>query len=234
MNAAAAAAAAIADDADTGVAAQADDAPRRSEERKETAEFGFWIFLASEVMFFGGLFFAYVYGRISYPEGWAAASRATDVVIGTANTAVLLTSSFLVALAVAAGQADRRRWVAPLLSAAATLGVVFLALKGVEYRHDWAEGLFPGPQFRLDGATGSAVPAGAQLFYMLYYTMTGVHALHLTVGIAWMAVAAIGARRDPEVWCSPARLAVAGLYWHFVDVVWIFLYPLVYLVSRTS
>ncbi len=204
------------------------------ESRRETAEFGFWVFLASELMFFGGLFFAYTYGRISYPDGWAAASRATDVVIGTANTAVLLTSSFLVAVAVAAGSAGRRRWVAPMLAATAALGVVFLVLKGIEYRHDWTQGLFPGPSFRLDGATGGAVPAGAQLFYMLYYTMTGVHALHLTVGIAWMMIAAYGAHREPGVWCSPARLAVAGLYWHFVDIVWIFVYPLIYLGGRAS
>jgi cytochrome c oxidase subunit III len=204
------------------------------ESNRETAEFGFWVFLASEVMFFGGLFFAYTYGRISYPEGWAAASHATDVVIGTANTAVLLTSSFLVALAVAAGAAGRRRWVAPLLAATAALGVAFLVLKGIEYRNDWTEGLFPGPSFRLDGATGNAVPPGAPLFYMLYYTMTGVHAVHLTIGIGWITVAALGARRDPDVWCSPSRLAVAGLYWHFVDIVWIVLYPLIYLGGRAT
>ncbi len=202
-------------------------------DRRETAAFGMWVFIASEAMFFGGLFFAYLYGRMSFPEGFAAASRATDVVIGTANTAVLLTSSFLVALAVAAGDSERRRWVGRLLAGAALLGVVFLILKGIEYRNDWHHGLFPGPGFHLADRPGPT-PAGAELFYMLYFTMTGVHALHLTVGIVWMSALAIGVRRDPATRVAPTRLEVAGLYWHFVDVIWIFLYPLIYLVSRAS
>ena len=213
------------------VAADAD--PRGSrEDKRETAEFGTWVFLASEIMFFGGLFFAYVYGRMSFPDGFAAASRATDVVIGTANTAVLLTSSFFVAVAVVAGSKGQRKVIAPLLAATAVLGIAFLVLKGIEYHKDWSEGLFPGPFFRLDGATGNAVPPGAQLFYMLYFAMTGVHAVHLTIGIVWMSVAAIGAHRNPDLWCAPHRLEVAGLYWHFVDIIWIFLYPLIYLISR--
>lgn len=210
----------------------ANEARRARRQRRETAAFGMWVFLASEAMFFGGLLFAYAYGRLRFPAGFAAASRATDVIIGTANTGVLLTSSFVAALAVAAGASRRRKLVAPLLSATALLGIGFLALKGVEYAHDWQEGLFPGPGFHLGALAGGDIPPGTELFYMLYFTMTGVHALHLAIGVAWMAAAARGARRAPATWCAAPRLEVAALYWHFVDVVWIFLYPLLYLVSR--
>ena len=216
----------------SGGDATSDDPRESPEHERETAEFGIWVFLASEIMFFGGLFFAYVYGRMSFPDGFAAASRATDVVIGTANTAVLLTSSFFVAVAVVAGSKGRRKVVAPLLAATAALGIAFLVLKGIEYHEDWSDGLFPGPFFHLKDVYGSAVPPGAQLFYMLYFAMTGVHAVHLTIGIAWMGVAALGAHREPDVWCKPNRLEVAGLYWHFVDIIWIFLYPLIYLIGR--
>ena len=210
---------------DDGVPAQrADNAAARGE-REEKARFGMWVFLASETMFFGGLFFAYLYGRLRFPAGFGAASRATDVAIGTANTAVLLSSSFLVALALAAVE-RRRRLVTPLLAAAASLGVVFLALKALEYRHDWTQGLFPGPGFHLAGS------AGAELFFALYFTMTGVHAVHLGIGIVWIGSAAWRARH--RVAGPDDRLEVMGLYWHFVDVVWIFLYPLLYLVSRTT
>ncbi len=201
--------------------------------RRETAAFGMWIFIASEAMFFGGLLFCYLYARLRFPLGFAAAGRATDVVLGTINTAALLTSSFLVALAATAAVRRKHAWIAPLLSAAALLGMVFLALKGIEYRHDWHAGLFPGPGFRL-GTDGAAAPAGAELFFMLYFTMTGVHALHLAIGIAWMLILAVGTWRAPGTFAVPARVEVAGLYWHFVDVVWIFLYPLLYLLGRNA
>jgi cytochrome c oxidase subunit 3 len=202
-----------------------------SRQRRETATFAMWAFLGSELMFFGGLLFAYAWARYQWPAGFAAASRATDVAMGTANTALLLTSSFLVALAVAAGARPRRqagRLVAPLLAAAALLGVVFLMLKGVEYRHDWQQGFFPGAGFRLPG--DALPPAGAELFAMLYFTATAVHALHLALGVAWLVWLADHTRRRP---IALARLEVAGLYWHFVDIVWIFLYPLLYLAARS-
>ncbi len=210
-----------------------DSSPPRSrgKRRLETASYGMMFFIASEVMFFGGLLFVYLDGRIRNPAGFAAASRATDVLLGTVNTAVLLTSSFLVALAVEAGAQRRRSLVALLLAGAAALGVTFLAIKGIEYRHDWTAGLFPGPSFHLEN--GSA-PPGAELFFMLYLTMTGVHAIHLIIGIAWLGLLAMRARQGSAVWTAAPKLEVAGLYWHFVDVFWIFLYPLLYLVSRAT
>ena len=207
--------------------------PARHErrDRRATATFGMWVFIASEMMFFGALLFAYAYGRIRFPEGFAAASRATDIVAGTVNTALLLSSSFAVALAFVAATDWRTKLVRPLLLLAAALGIAFLFVKGLEYRNDWIHGLFPGPGFHLGIA--HSPPAGAELFYMLYFTMTGVHALHLLIGIAWVGVLAAGLHRMRARDVVP-RLEVAGLYWHFVDVVWIFLYPLLYLVARAS
>ena len=186
---------------------------------------GMWVFLGSELLFFGALLAAYLAGRIRWPAGFAAASRHTHVVLGTVNTAVLLTSSALIALAVACAQHHgHRRWTARLLLATAALGCVFLAIKGYEYVLEWHEGLFPGPAFAI-------AESGAQLFFMLYFFMTGLHAVHLVCGIAAVAVFARGtATRRP--WVNPDRIDAVALYWHFVDVVWIFLYPFLYLVER--
>jgi cytochrome c oxidase subunit III len=187
--------------------------------------FGMWVFIASELLFFGALLAAYLAGRVHWPEGFGAASRHTHVVLGTLNTAVLLTSSALIALAVACDRHHaHRRWTARLLWGTAALGLVFLAIKGYEYVQEWHEHLFPGPAFALP-------EPGAQLFFMLYFLMTALHAVHLVCGIAAVVVfaRATGARR---AWADPERLDAVALYWHFVDVVWIFLYPFLYLVER--
>jgi cytochrome c oxidase subunit 3 len=187
---------------------------------------GMWVFLASEVLFFGGLFIAYAYGRTHWPLGWAEGSRHTDVVLGTVNTALLLTSSALVALAVLCGEHPHRgRLAARLLATAALLGLAFLAVKAVEWHAEWREGLVPGPGFAL-----SAAP-GAQEFLVLYFLMTGLHGVHIIGGVTALGILARGRQRERS-WASAPRIEVAGLYWHFVDVVWIFLYPLLYLVNR--
>jgi len=188
----------------------------------DAGKLGMWAFLASEVLFFGGLFVAYLYGRTHWPQGWSGASRHTDVVLGTVNTAVLLTSSALVALGAAA---PARRLSARLLWSTAALGVLFLAIKGVEWHAEWRDGLVPGVDFAL------ADTPGAEEFFALYFVMTGLHGVHMLLGIALLAVLATGARRD-RPWAQARQVEVAALYWHFVDVVWIFLYPLLYLVSR--
>jgi len=195
------------------------------EDEPEIGKLGMWVFLASEVLFFGGLFLAYLYGRTHWPQGWAEASRRTDVVLGTLNTAVLLTSSAVVALAVACEEHPRhRRWTVRLLALTATLGLAFLVIKGVEWHSEWEEHLLPGPSFSLD------VP-GAQAFFLLYFVMTGLHGVHMTFGIAAIAVLARGRARE-HPWAGARQLEVAALYWHFVDILWIFLYPLLYLVQR--
>ena len=192
------------------------------------APFGMWVFLASEVLFFGGLLLAYGYGRSHWPAGFAAASRETQVVIGTVNTALLLTSSALVAFAVACGESrEARRLVARCLWGACALGVAFMALKGVEYAREFHDHLVPGASFRLQDEPG------AQLFYVFYFLATGLHAVHLAVGIAVLAAFAWGSGRVAR-WVVPRRVEAAGLYWHFVDVVWIVLYPLLYLGGRSG
>lgn len=191
----------------------------------DTGKLGMWVFLASELLFFGGLFVAYLYGRTAWPQGWAAGSRHTDVVLGTVNTALLLTSSAVIALAVACEEdARQRRWTARLLALTAALGTAFLAIKGVEWHAEWREHLLPGPGFALG-------IAGAQEFFALYFVMTGLHAVHMIVGIAALAALAAGRAHDRD-WARASHVEIAALYWHFVDLVWIFLYPLLYLVER--
>jgi cytochrome c oxidase subunit 3 len=189
------------------------------EQRLRAARLGWWVFLTSELLFFGPMLIAYAYLRIHLPQEVAAASRLTDFALGTVNTALLLTSSLCMALAVAWRRAGRAgaRW---LLVATAALGLAFLAIKGVEYHADWLHGLLPGNPARA---------GGVQLFFFLYFGLTGLHALHLVLGCA----ACLALAGSPAL-ASPERVELAGLYWHFVDLVWIFLYPLLYLVGRTG
>nr|WP_307728546.1 cytochrome c oxidase subunit 3 [Massilia solisilvae] len=187
-----------------------------------------WIFLATELMLFGPLFLAYLYGRTHFPDAFAAASRHTSFWLGTANTAVLLSSSLAMALAVHAREEQRPRAAARLLLLAAACGVLFLFIKGSEYAHDWREQLFPGPGFSLRGETGAGI------FFWLYFAMTALHALHLAIGIAATLLFALGLRLQWPLVQPAQRLDALALYWHFVDSVWIFLYPLLYLVGRSG
>jgi cytochrome c oxidase subunit 3 len=199
-------------------------------QQRETAKLGLWVFLATEVLFFGGMLAAYMVYRSSYAIGWAVAGHHTKIVIGTVNTAVLLTSSLFMALADDAAERGERRRLVLCLVLTALLGLVFLGLKGFEYSQEWEEGLVPGLNFTYAGPQAHAV----LLFYFLYFTLTGLHAIHLTVGIAIVTVVTVLAWRGRFGSARYAPVAVTGLYWHFVDIVWIFLFPLIYLVGRTS
>jgi cytochrome c oxidase subunit 3 len=197
--------------------------------REHTAALGMWVFLATELMFFGGLFMGYLYLRTQYPEAVSQASRHTHEWIGTINTAILLTSSFSMALAVRFSQLAHRVAVRRLLWITAALGTAFIALKLVEYTMEWHEGLVPGLHFTI--AENARI---TRLFFFLYFVGTGVHAVHLTIGVIavlWMS----WRLREPRFpdWRAD-EIDVLGLYWHFVDAVWIFLYPLFYLVSLQS
>ena len=198
------------------------------EQQRLAAELGMWVFLATEVMFFGGMILAYTFYRYLYPQGFAHGSQHMDVVVGGVNTAVLLTSSYTVVVAVHAAQVGSRRMLVTNLVLTIALGLVFLCIKGYEWHHHWVEGLVPGLRWTYAGP--DARPVG--LFFWLYFAMTGVHALHLTIGVAVMTVIAILARtgRYGPAYYNPVE--VAGLYWHFVDVVWIFLLPRLYLIGR--
>lgn len=191
---------------------------------------GVWIFLATELMFFGPVFLGYFHGRLQAPEAFAAASRHTDVVLGTANTAILLTSSLFMALAVQARKLASTPVAFWMLIATALLGLAFLGIKGTEYLHEWHEHLFPGGRFRFEPQHAG----GAQVFFILYFALTGLHALHLMLGIVLVALMAAALKSGHQEFAREEHIELVGLYWHFVDSVWIFLYPMLYLVGRAG
>ena len=199
-------------------------------QQHEAAELGMWVFLATEVLFFGGLILAYLVYHHGYSADFAAAARETKIVIGTANTAILLTSSFLVAWAVTAAKMSAGRLAARLLWFAALLGGVFLVLKGVEYAREFHEGLFPGRGFRFDAAH----ERGARLFFLIYFIATALHALHVSVGIVELTAIGVRARQGRYSAAYHSPIAAAGLYWHFVDAGWVVLFALIYLPGRSG
>ncbi len=204
------------------LAEQFDDLPQQL----EASTLGMWTFLATEILFFGGLFMAYIVYRHTYPDAFAEASRHTKIIHGTINTALLLTSSFTMSLAIHAAQKGRNWLLLLFLLLTMFLGCCFLGVKGLEYKADIDEHMVPGRHF-----TYELVPQ-AQIFWFLYWMMTGFHSLHLMAGIGVLAV--IGAlawqRRFTEEYHNP--VIIAGLYWHFVDVVWVWLYALLYIINR--
>ncbi|MBV8699904.1 cytochrome c oxidase subunit 3 [Bradyrhizobium sp.] len=197
--------------------------------RDNTAELGMWVFIATEVLLFGGLILAYFVYRHAFLQGFAEGSRHTDIVIGTTNTAVLLTSSFLVAWAVEVFSPDTARLSAWLLTGAACLGLFFIVLKGIEYSKEYDEHLVPGVDFQFAGPLAN----GVQLFFIFYFVATAIHALHMLIGICLLTTLAAICRKAPTARHHTA-LHSAALYWHFVDVVWIFLFALIYLPGRSS
>jgi len=198
------------------------------EQQREASSLGMWVFLVTEILFFGGLFTAYVVYRHRYAAGFAEASRHLDVTLGTFNTAVLIVSSLTMALAVYYASTGRRKAVVVFLVATMALGAVFLGVKAVEYSHKFHDHLVPGPGFQFPGP--HARPA--EIFYALYFTMTGLHAAHMVVGLGILTVLVLQARKGRYGPHYSTPVEVSGLYWHFVDVVWIFLFPLLYLIGR--
>ncbi len=197
-------------------------------QQREAAGLGMWTFLATEVLFFGGLFTAYTVYRMSYPDAFREACHHLYMWLGAVNTAVLLTSSWTMALAVRAiATTDRRSGISSLLWTAA-LGTLFLLIKGVEYYLDLREQLVPGAGFR---TAWSVDPSHAQMYFVLYFIMTGLHAVHMLVGVGAVLVMAFLVWRDSQVTRRANAVEMTGLYWHFVDIVWIFLFPLLYLVA---
>jgi len=206
------------------VAHQFEDA----EQQHEASTLGMWAFLITEVMFFGGLFAGFFVYVLGHTQAFAEGSRHLDLTLGTINTLVLLGSSLTMALAVRSAQQGRRQGQVLFLILTMALGLAFLGIKGLEYAHKFEQHLVPGPLFRMDGPHAQF----AQLFFSFYFAMTGVHALHMIVGVgllAWLLVNALRGRYSAEYFTP---IEVSGLYWHFVDVVWIFLFPTLYLVAR--
>jgi cytochrome c oxidase subunit 3 len=198
------------------------------EEQNTAATLGMWIFLVTEVLFFGGLFLAYSIYRAWYPDAFAFASHELDITLGATNTAVLILSSLTMALAVHASQHGERGKLAAFLVVTMILGSVFLGIKGVEYYDKFAHHHVPGPHFEFEAAYFRP----AQIFFSLYFVMTGLHAIHMIIGLGimtWMLVWTLNGTITKE-YASP--IEISGLYWHFVDIVWIFLFPLLYLIGR--
>ena len=199
------------------------------DQQQEAASFGMWVFLLTEILFFGGLFLVYTIYRSWYPAAFASASHHLDIPLGTINTAVLIGSSLTMAMAVHAAQLNSRRGVMVFIVLTMILGSVFLGIKGVEYSHKFHEHLVPGTHFAYPEP---ALANAAQLFFSLYFTMTGLHALHMIVGMGLMIWMLVWAYKGVigNGYYSPVE--IVGLYWHFVDIVWIFLFPLLYLIGR--
>lgn len=207
----------------SGLAHQFDDLAQQH----EAGNLGMWAFLGTEIMFFGGLFAGYTIYRALYFTAFTAGSRLLDVRLGAVNTAVLIGSSLTMALAVRSAQLGRRKAIVGFLLLTILLGGVFLGVKAYEYNHKFENHLMPGIDFQYAGERAAQV----ELFLCFYFFMTGLHALHMVVGIGLLTVLAIMAGRGKfsAEYFSPVE--VSGLYWHFVDIVWIFLFPLLYLIG---
>ena len=209
------------------------------EQQKNSASLGMWLFLVTEIMFFGGMFCAYLIYRLAHFNDFAAASKSLNIKLGAGNTVVLLLSSLTVVLAVNAAQRGKRKLLVFYLIATIVLGLAFLGVKAVEYHDKFVEHHVPGPGFNFveehAAEHSERAPVNqqyAQMFFSLYFVMTGMHAIHMIIGVGLFAGLAVMAwkGRYHENYNTPVENA--GLYWHFVDVVWIYLFPLLYLISR--
>jgi cytochrome c oxidase subunit III len=208
-----------------------------AQQQRDAASLGMWVFLGTEIMFFGGMFCAYLVYRYWYYNEFAAGSRSISLMWGTINTIVLICSSLTVALGVRAAQVGKRKLLVILMLATLVFGLAFLAIKGKEWHDKYEEHHVPGssfdasdiireyPQIHID-------PSHEQIYFSLYFAMTGLHALHMIIGVgifAFITFYAWKGRYTPE-YHTPVE--IAGLYWHFVDIVWIYLFPLLYLIDR--
>ncbi len=202
-----------------------------SAQQLESSTLGMWVFLLTEVMFFGGMFGGYTVYRNMYPGAFASTSQFMNLAIGSINTGVLICSSFTMVLAVRSAQLGRKKQIITFLVLTIILGCVFLGLKYVEYYEKWQDHHIPGPGFRYADAQYFHQ---AQILFFLYFAMTGLHALHMIVGVGLLTTLIVMASRNrfSAEWYTPVEMV--GLYWHFVDIVWIFLFPLLYLIGHTS
>ena len=201
-------------------------------QQHEASTLGMWMFLTTEILFFGGLFLAYALYRWSYPEAFIAASHHQNIVLGATNTAVLICSSLTVAMSVFFAQTDNRRPLVLMIILTMILGTVFLVIKAIEYHQHFEHGLFPGKWFHLEAPPelGSRI----QMFFVLYFAMTGLHATHMIIGLGIYSWLLWNARRGQYSSAYYTPVEICGLYWHFVDIVWIFLFPLLYLIGRDT
>jgi len=216
------------------------------DQQHEAGSFGMWVFLVTEIMFFGGLFSAYTIYRSLYLEGFVAGSHILNIKLGAANTAVLIASSFTMAMAVRSAQTGKRQALMAFLALTMLLGLVFLGVKFVEYHDKYVEHLIPcqsagcsdlGMEFAPEGQALPPIQqqhaplSHVEIYFCFYFFMTGMHALHMIIGIGIMTWLFLKARRGTFTPQYYSPVEVGGLYWHFVDIVWIFLFPLLYLIG---
>lgn len=196
------------------------------EQQLSAANLGMWLFIGQEILFFSGLFMAYIAYRWMYPDTWLSAAGALDKSLGTLNTVVLLTSSLTMVLAVRSLQLERTKESIRYVLATIGFGVVFLGIKSIEYAHKFEAGLLPGTRY-----TGEEVEGMAGLFFGVYFALTGLHAAHVIIGLGLLAWLAHKIRRGAVNHDNHSLAENIGLYWHLVDLVWIFLFPMLYLVE---
>lgn len=199
-----------------------------SDQQFEASKMGMWVFIVNEILFFGGLFCAYIVFRAWYPDLFTQAAKELSTIWGAVNTVVLIGSSLTVAMAIRSAQKNQRRGIEINLLITIALAFVFLIIKYFEYTHKFHLGIFPGEAYYT--YTGVEHPL-AHVFFSIYYIMTGIHALHIIVGIGLMIWIYMRARKNEfsSEYYTPVELT--GLYWHLVDVIWIFLFPLLYLIE---
>lgn len=198
------------------------------EQQRETSTFGMWVFLITEIMFFGGLFLSYLVYRLSYYDAFVAGSSTMHTLLGAVNTAVLICSSLTMVLAVHNAKMGHRKLTVVFLILTMVLGFGFLGIKAVEYHEHWVAHEVPGPNFQFDHPDAKHV----EIFFSLYFAMTGLHALHMVIGIGLVSVITYFAWRGRYSAGYHNPVEITGLYWHFVDLVWIYLFPLLYLISH--
>ena len=198
-----------------------------SDQQFEASKLGMWLFLVTEILFFGGLFVAYIVFRAAHPELYILASEQLDVMLGGINTGVLILSSLTVALAIHSAQVDDNKGIFRYLIITILLALVFMVIKYFEYSHKFEIGIYPGALYTFDGIDHPQ----SGVFFSIYYMMTGVHGLHVIVGIGLMVwlLFRVQKKHFGSAYYTPVE--IVGLYWHLVDIIWIFLFPLLYLID---
>jgi cytochrome c oxidase subunit 3 len=211
-----------------------------AQQQKNAASLGMWLFIVTEIMFFGGMFCAYLVYRLAHFNAFAAGSQQLSIWLGAINTGVLIVSSVTVVLAVKAAEAGNRKQLVAFLVITVILGLTFLSIKGDEYYEKFERHHVPGPSFQFTDKfddNGQQIPVNsheAELFFSLYFAMTGMHALHMIIGCGLFSVLAVLAWKGHYSSGYYTPIENAGLYWHLVDIIWIYLFPLLYLISRHS
>ena len=203
---------------------------RDVDQQRQANTLGMWAFLVTETMLFGGLFVVYSAYRLAYPEAFKVASNELDFVLATINTIVLLTSSLMMALAVRSAQTNKKKALITFLLLTIFLGAIFLGIKGFEYAQKFQHHQVPGYNFAFDHPEFAHA---AELFFALYFMTTGIHAFHMIIGVGVLLYMTYRAYKNHFSSIHYDALEMTGLYWHFVDIAWVFIFPLYYLIDKT-